>query len=62
MDSAPVTYSVADAATLLGISQATLYRVIGRGDIPAIRFGRAVRIPAHVITRLLADGNNQVAS
>lgn len=58
----PATYSVPAAAALLGMSKATIYRAIGRGELPAIRFGRAVQIPAHVVDRLLADGNNRAAS
>lgn len=61
-DDRPATYSVPAAAALLGMSKATIYRAIGRGDLPAIRFGRAVQIPAHVVDRLLADGNTQAAS
>lgn len=61
-DDRPLTYSVEAAAALLGVSKDTLYRAVNRGDIIAIRFGRAVQIPAHVIDRLLADGNNRVAS
>ena len=61
-DDRPATYSVAAAAALLGMSKATVYRAIDRGELTAIRFGRAVQIPAHVVDRLLADGNNRVAS
>lgn len=61
-DDRPATYPVAVAAALLGMSKATLYRAIERGDLPAIRFGRAVQIPAHVIDRLLADGNNRTTA
>lgn len=62
VDERPATYSVPTAAALLGMSKATLYRAVNRGDIIAIRFGRAVQIPRHVIDRLLADGNQQAAS
>jgi excisionase family DNA binding protein len=44
------------------MSKATLYRAIDRGDLPAIRFGRAVQIPAHVVDRLIAEGNTQGAA
>jgi excisionase family DNA binding protein len=56
------TISVAEAAALLGMSRATLYRAIDRGDIVAIRYGRAVQIPRHVVDDLLANGNNQAAT
>lgn len=61
-DERPATYSVPIAAALLGVSKATLYRAIERGDIIAIRFGRAVQIPRHAVDTLLADGNNKKAS
>lgn len=61
-DDRPATYSVTQAAALTGLSRATLYRAIDRGDLPAIVFGKAVQIPAHVIDRLLAEGNNQAAA
>lgn len=60
MDSA--TMSVPEAATRLGISRSTLYRAIDRGEITAIRIGRCTQIPRHIVDRLLAEGNNQVAS
>lgn len=61
--SEPATVSVAQAAALLGLSKDTVYRAINRGDLAAIKFGRAVQIPRHVIDRLIAHGNTtQVAS
>lgn len=62
IDDRPATYSVPAAAALLGISKFTLYRAINRGDIIAIKIGRCTQVPAHVVDRLLADGNNQAAS
>ena len=62
VDERPATYSVPVAAALLGMSKATLYRAINRGDIISIRFGRAVQIPSHVVDRLLSDGNFKAAS
>jgi excisionase family DNA binding protein len=59
---AAATYSVPAAAALLGVSKFTLYRAVNRGDIIAIKIGRCTQIPAHVVDRLLADGNNQAAS
>lgn len=35
----------AEVAVLLGISRSEVYRLIERGDIPAVRFGRSVRVP-----------------
>lgn len=59
---ASATMSVPEAAARLGISRSTLYRAIDRGEITAIRIGRCTQIPRHIVDRLIADGNNQVAS
>ena len=40
-----------EAAEMLGISRATLYRVINRGGFPLIRVGRCSRIPVTELRR-----------
>lgn len=52
---APLVYRVAEVARLLQISEATVYRRIERGDIPALHFGRSVRVPRWWITEQLGD-------
>ena len=47
------TLTVAEAAPLLGLHPETLYDAIARGDMPAIRVGRRLLIPAAHIRRLL---------
>lgn len=47
------TLTVAEAAPLLGFHPETLYDAIARGDMPAIRVGRRLVIPAAHIRRLL---------
>lgn len=47
------TITVAEAAPLLGLHPETLYDAIARGDMPAIRVGRRLAIPAAHIRRLL---------
>lgn len=61
-DTPPATIGVPEAAALLGLSKSTLYRAIDRGELPAIKFGRAVQIPRHIVDRLLADGNTGQAT
>lgn len=56
---ASATMSVPAAAALLGVGQSTLYAAIQRGEIIAIRIGRTVQVPRHVVERLLAEGNTQ---
>lgn len=41
----PATISVEQAASILGISRSSGYRAVGRGEIPALWFGRRVVVP-----------------
>lgn len=44
--------SVAETALSLGVSKATIYRAIGRGDLPAWRLGRRLIVPLAAVVRL----------
>lgn len=44
-----------DAAALPGISVPTLYRMLGRGEIKAVKLGRATLISDVEIERVLAN-------
>jgi excisionase family DNA binding protein len=44
--------TVADLSGATGIHHDTLYRAIRRGDIPAVRIGNSVRIPASYLADL----------
>ena len=48
------TYSVEEAARILGISRTTAYDCVHRGEIPARRFGRRVVILKHELEALLS--------
>lgn len=48
-----VTYSVEEAARILGVSSTKLYRSVKAGDLPAVQLGRRVVIPAVALERLL---------
>ena len=41
-------------ATELGVSKATIYRVIAAGGLPAVRIGRLLYVPALVLDELAA--------
>ena len=43
------------AAERLSVSRATLYRMIQRGELPTVRIGTAVRVPAAALERWLAS-------
>ncbi len=44
---------VADVACVLGIAPGTLYHQIRRGQVPALRFGRSVRLTRPTVELLL---------
>lgn len=43
------------AAEVLGLSQATVYRLIAAGDLRSVKFGRAHRVPREELDRLIED-------
>jgi excisionase family DNA binding protein len=50
------TLSVSEAAEVLGISRAFAYELVGRGEIPVVRFGRRVVVPRRALETLLELG------
>jgi excisionase family DNA binding protein len=48
-----LTLTVEEAASTLGISRATAYEAVSRGEIPCIRIGRRILIPKAALERLL---------
>lgn len=57
-----LTYSVEEAAALLGISPAKAYRSVRTGELRAVPLGRRRVIPAHVIDALLGLGEPQATA
>jgi excisionase family DNA binding protein len=51
------TFTVEEAARILGISRTTAYECVRSGELPSLRFRRRVVIPAHVIDELVPIGN-----
>ena len=41
----PLLLNADEAATLLGIGRTKVFEMIASGDLPAVRFGRCVRVP-----------------
>lgn len=50
-DAAPLTYTVEEAAALLGISRGLAYDLVRRGEIVSVQLGRRLVVPR---ARLLA--------
>ncbi|MEM9655930.1 MAG: helix-turn-helix domain-containing protein [Actinomycetota bacterium] len=46
------TFTVEEAAAILGISRTTAYECVRSGELPSLRFRRRVVIPAQVIDAL----------
>ena len=69
----PLTLTVEQAATLLGIARSTAYELVATGGIPSLRLGRRIVVPlgqlaerlgvaSDQLRRLLTtDGSSQVA-
>jgi excisionase family DNA binding protein len=48
--------TVSEAAEVLGILRAFAYELVGRGEIPVVRFGRRVVVPRKALETLLEVG------
>ena len=55
----PLTITLEHAGRLLGISRGLAYELVHRGEIPAIRLGRRLVVPAHAIEEMLRGGSSQ---
>jgi excisionase family DNA binding protein len=58
----PSFFSVADAARMLGISEATLYRAVADGQFPAARIRDRVIIPAKALEALSDSAINHAVA
>jgi len=47
------TYTVVEAAGLLGISRSHAYNCVKSGELPSLRLRRRIVVPAHAIAALL---------
>ena len=50
----PVTYTVEQAARVLGISRNACYEAARSGQVPTIRFGRRILVPKVALDKLLS--------
>jgi excisionase family DNA binding protein len=49
------TYSVREAARILGVSSSYAYLVIERGEIPALRMGGRILVPRDALDEMLEN-------
>ncbi len=54
-----LTYTVREAAELLGIGRSAAYEAARTGQIPTVRIGKRILVPAVGLQRML-DGKNQL--
>jgi excisionase family DNA binding protein len=51
-DDAPAFLTVEEAAQILRLGRSATYEAIARGELPAVRFGRRLRVPRAVLFRM----------
>lgn len=54
LDQLPQVLTVREVAAMLRVGRNQLYEAVARGELPAIRIGRTIRIPATALRDLLA--------
>lgn len=51
----------AEAAQALGMCRASIYNMIARGELRAVKLGRSTRVPVAEIERLLGGDSGEAA-
>jgi excisionase family DNA binding protein len=51
-----LTYTVEEAAEIVGVGRSAAYAAVRAGDIPSIRVGRRLLVPRRALERLLGVG------
>lgn len=49
-----VLLTMDEVAELLGLSRASVYNLIGKGDLPRVKIGRSARVPASAIPEFVS--------
>ena len=57
-----VVMSVPEAGAKLGLGRNASYDAVARGEIPAIRIGKLLKVPKIAFERMLAAAGNGVGS
>ena len=55
VDNTPRVVRVEDAGRMLGVGRAKAYAMVKSGELPVVRWGRAVRVRISTIDRLLDE-------
>ena len=59
MDSPKLALTAPEVAELLGISRGLAYELVARRELPALRLGRRLVVPRHLIEALLNEGEQR---
>lgn len=51
----PLVLTIEEAAKLLRIGRSAAYEAARRGELPAVRIGRTLRVPRHALEEMLRD-------
>ena len=57
-----LTYTIEEAARVLGIGRSSAYQAARTGEIPVVRIGRRLLVPVGALESMLADWSNHPAS
>ncbi|HEV3194235.1 MAG TPA: helix-turn-helix domain-containing protein [Polyangiaceae bacterium] len=57
-----LTFTVSQAAKLLGLSRNVAYEAVARGEIPSLRIGRRLLVPRAALERLLTEAGRVPAN
>lgn len=49
--------TVAEVAELMRVSRMTVYRLVNRGELPAVRVGRSFRVPQDALDAYLRENS-----
>lgn len=56
-----LSYTIDEAAALIGIGRTTLYGLIGKGDLPIVKIGKRTLVRHDDLARLLTPTEKKVA-
>jgi excisionase family DNA binding protein len=48
-------YRVEEVAEMLGLGRTKTYQLVASGELPSVRLGRCLRVPAHAIRRWIEE-------
>lgn len=57
----PAVLTVEEAARVLRIGRSAAYDAVRRGELPAVRIGRTLRIPRHRLEQMLGHESDEAA-